>query len=284
MRDAMKQGEQRQLKIEIMAINALMKYTLFLCPSVTLVWAFDGYDFSAAPVSSFGEFLVHVLSTLPASRIPSFAMLLYQIWFARNKLVWQQQIASPYSVVTAAACGLRDWLSHQVRSSSRHTVLGQILPRWIAPPEGAVKCNVDATIYTLDNKFSYGAVIRDHRGSFIKAVSGYSSGLCSPRVAETIAMREVLSWLRSLHLGLTIIETDCLQLVNAVQGGSLDYSDWSLVLGDIKHFISQSSDISIAWVKRHANQPAHSLARAACYFASFCVWDMIPDFIQYRHF
>ncbi|GAU39993.1 hypothetical protein TSUD_211140 [Trifolium subterraneum] len=43
--------------------------------------------------------------------------------------------------------------------------------RWMPPPTGYLKCNLDAALFTISNQVGMGASIRDEKGQFVAATT-----------------------------------------------------------------------------------------------------------------
>nr|GMD88006.1 receptor-like protein 12 [Ipomoea batatas] len=94
-----------------------------------------------------------------------------------------------------------------------------------------VYCEVDASV--IEISASFGAVIRTHSGLFLAAISGPLRPVNEARLAEALAIKETLSWLKSKQWQKICILTDCQQA------------------------------FSISYINRSVNVCAHTLARAA---------------------
>ncbi|MBA0790588.1 hypothetical protein Gohar_015226, partial [Gossypium harknessii] len=68
----------------------------------------------------------------------------------------------------------------------------------------------------MDESVGFAAVILDSYGHVLRSSTGRMEGLIEPLLAEAIAIRESLSWLKSLHLDRVVIESDCLMVVEAL--------------------------------------------------------------------
>lgn len=75
-------------------------------------------------------------------------------------------------------------------------IFGPSVPRWIRSLVGHSKCDSDASIYTQKGKSTVGAVHRNSNGEFVVGFSAYMDVVLNPRMLETLALREVLSWLK----------------------------------------------------------------------------------------
>ncbi|XP_019164326.1 PREDICTED: uncharacterized protein LOC109160495 [Ipomoea nil] len=116
---------------------------------------------------------------------------------------------------------------------------------WIPSPVNVLKCNVDASL--LDAGVGYGAVLPDHNGFFVAAVGGRLQCSRDAYVAETMAVKEALTWLKSLN----------------------SRNQWRLVARDI-------GDVMVRHVSRTANHVAHVLARAAVSLSVLGGWESVP--------
>ncbi|KAL5820906.1 hypothetical protein ACOSQ3_022788 [Xanthoceras sorbifolium] len=72
------------------------------------------------------------------------------------------------------------------------------------------------------------------------------------------------------------MESDCLQLVNAINSSSVQLSDLGIVLHDIWNLLASSPGHCVQFVPRQANSVTHGLAKFACSLSSNMFW--IDDF------
>ncbi|XP_012075004.1 uncharacterized protein LOC105636353 [Jatropha curcas] len=189
-------------------LHAIVTY-----PSVHAHWTFVGFSFTNAPLIGFRELLWCVLNSLARDRC-------FRI--GNGSLPAQQrfrQSAAPAAVPQVC------WTAH-------------LVGRW--------KCNVDAAVRKDLGRTKFGALVRDHSGEFVMGCFCHSSGVYALRVVEDIAVCEVLSYLRDNQLHGIQVETDCLQPVNAILDCTEDFSDWSLIIHDIKILFQQRDNVCIA--------------------------------------
>lgn len=66
--------------------------------------------------------------------------------------------------------------------------------RWCPHPQGMVKVNVDPSVFPQEETFSIGMVRRDHVGTFIETKVMSSPRPDSILEAESIGVKEALSW------------------------------------------------------------------------------------------
>ena len=71
-------------------------------------------------------------------------------------------------------------------------------PRWIPPPAGYVKINVDAATSENSSMVAVAAVARDAGGLFLGASALVLKGITEAEIAESLACREGLALARGL--------------------------------------------------------------------------------------
>lgn len=75
-----------------------------------------------------------------------------------------------------------------------------IYPKWIAPPEGFVKINVDAGVSVDHNLGTAAAICRDRDGGYLGSSILVVQGLVDPVPLKAIACREGLSLAQDMGL------------------------------------------------------------------------------------
>nr|GMD58636.1 uncharacterized protein LOC109190316 [Ipomoea batatas] len=85
---------------------------------------------------------------------------------------------------------------------------------WDKPPQVWLKLNVDAAIDNNSGQAGFGFIPRDAAGSFIAAREESWKGLLTPKLAEALAIRSSITWLKSRRCECMQmqIETDALSL------------------------------------------------------------------------
>lgn len=119
---------------------------------------------------------------------------------------------------------------------------------------------------------------RDAAGSFIAAREESWKGLLTPKLAEALAIRSSITWLKSRRCDAVQIETDALLVFQGLHSDSLA-SSFDLVLEDVRKIAKDFSNISFQFVKRSANMEAHKLAREAVFIAGCREWNSFPPSI-----
>ncbi|KAL6533034.1 hypothetical protein OROMI_027146 [Orobanche minor] len=235
------------------AASESIAHLLLHCPTVLEVWNRAGVDYG-----------------MPDMDFPQW----FQGLFAQ---------ASKELLIKVSASQQKQWETATVRRAAAVPVSGPpIIEEWTPPLAPSLKCNFDAAICSRTGKVTFGAVVRDHAGSFVAARSGELFCAADPNLAETLACKEALSWLREKGVQDVILETDCLQLQRALVSNIPDMSYTGYIISACKAFGASFSFISFQHVRRHGNIVAHILARTAISLSSQGNWtDIPPDCIQF---
>ncbi|KAL8111628.1 hypothetical protein AgCh_019375 [Apium graveolens] len=137
---------------------------------------------------------------------------------------------------------------------------------WVAPQIGFMKISVDAAIFSEYNALGLWVIARDNRGELTQAIMKCNFGLISANMAEAIAVKEALSWLKSEGQNKTVVETDCLTVVQAIRSKVLMRSPFGQVIQCCRDMLQDLKTFSLFFVKRSANMAAHELARLSYSF------------------
>lgn len=87
---------------------------------------------------------------------------------------------------------LNDRRQAQQVNNKYKPVVSHRVRRWNAPPQGWVKINVDATIFSGMSCTGFGSVVRDETGQFVRARHRRREGLWMSRKAEAIGLKEAI--------------------------------------------------------------------------------------------
>ncbi|XVF69162.1 hypothetical protein PTKIN_Ptkin11bG0058900 [Pterospermum kingtungense] len=139
--------------------------------------------------------------------------------------------------------------------------------KWHCPPLGFVKCNVDATVCSSTQVVGLGLVLRDDTGSFLACqMVLYASSLMT-KEAEVLGPLTALSWACFMNYSKVVFEMDVKTVVDAIKYYKEDATEFgSLIAGSITFFHLEQT-FSISFVKRQANEVAHTLAKETCFHA-----------------
>ena len=139
----------------------------------------------------------------------------------------------------------------------QHTVL------WTKPPPPFLNCNVDCALFNNNSVAGYGLCIRNSTGQFIAGMSNFSHCSLTPVEAEAWGLLEAIKFVVVKDISYVIFESDCKVIVDIVNSSHLPQNELGDILSTCKDLISIHTSFIVNFVKRQANEVAHSIARAS---------------------
>lgn len=131
--------------------------------------------------------------------------------------------------------------------------------RWIPPPPGSIKGNVDAAI-SADKKWSAAAAIfRSESGEFMGASALVMHGVHDPACAEAIACREALCLAQDQGATSVLIASDCQGVIRSIEEGSRGEN--AMIIKEISDLRRTVPGAVFKHEFRDSNVDAHSLAK-----------------------
>ena len=137
-------------------------------------------------------------------------------------------------------------------------------PRWIPPPAGAMKLNVDAAVSKNAGRASAAAVARDANGLFLGASAVVVTGMTNPETMEVLACREGLALAQDLRLGRTRLASDCASAVGSIKTEQA-HGSCGAIIREIKATAEGFREIEFVHESRNSNVDAHVLAKSSLY-------------------
>ena len=110
----------------------------------------------------------------------------------------------------------------------------------------------------------------------------YCSKMCSfvghfeAREAEALGVWEALSWIESIHAFLIVIETDCLEVFNAMSNNTVYPNGFGLVIDDCSALALFLGEVTFSFVRRSANTATHTVARVGGSMSGPTEWRHVP--------
>jgi ribonuclease HI len=135
--------------------------------------------------------------------------------------------------------------------------------RWTPPQEGWAKLNLDAGFIDETGRASTGVIIRDVHGKVLLSAWRSLYHIASVVEAEALACLEGLCLARQWISLPLCVETDCKQLVQALEKEDQDRSSWAGLIKELKGAIQLLPEVRLNHVRREQNQAAHNLAQLA---------------------
>ncbi|KAK2415192.1 putative mitochondrial protein [Trifolium repens] len=111
--------------------------------------------------------------------------------------------------------------------------------------------------------------IRDELGAFVLARYDQFTPVCAVHIGEALGLLSALTWVHELNLGPVDFELDSKKLVDRLHASTHDATEFGDIITRCKSLFSQFYNNSrVEFVRRQANEVAHSLTKAATYLAS----------------
>ena len=155
---------------------------------------------------------------------------MWAIWYARRKVIHEEMFQSPlftHNFIERFLSDLETTTPTEVKQREGERIR-PLVPRWIPPPQGVLKVNVDAALSKNSDTAAVAAVARDETGMFLGASALVVEGITSPEVAEAMACREGLALASDLDLQKIRIVTECVNVVKSIHGKVWDFMAISL--------------------------------------------------------
>ena len=235
-------------------------HLLFHCDFASQVW-------ESAPVSPSIEYSGSIdlrsnwssfcsRKNLPPTGISTGALapwIIWQLWLARNKLVFEGKIITVEETISRATACAREWISSQIQLSATKQALP---PR--PPLHDCVLVRTDAA--WNENLKIAGLGWTTNREERVFQSSTTAQHVESPLAAEGLAMREALLKCREIGLPKLRCESDSAILIKAINLRSPLVGLYG-ILADIYYIASSFESISFTWISRERNSVADGLAK-----------------------
>ncbi|XP_031099794.1 uncharacterized protein LOC116003992 [Ipomoea triloba] len=234
--------------------NENVMHSLVMCDFSKLVWHEAAITIPSLQENDFAMWFSNLMTMLTMEDILVAVAVVYHIWIARNSAVWKGCLPRPAAVSRRAEAALQAWKQN-----------------------GDWCCYFDAGYLHTTRMSTAGAVLYMPGGVYAAAFSGRTQGCLSPLMAESMACKEVLSWLRARGVEQVKLYTDCANLQALLSSSHSNlYSYIAFSIQASKAIMSSFIHCSVHLIPRSANLGAHSLATLAFSQAGFLFWDHVP--------
>ncbi|KAM0865381.1 hypothetical protein ACQ4PT_043311 [Festuca glaucescens] len=154
-------------------------------------------------------------------------------------------------------------LTNQIYSTVPGEREDRSMKSWIPPTENSIKISVDAAFKKETGDAAIGVAAWDHSGALVAALSQTTSRCQSVEEAEAKALLAGFQMGIDLNLNVSVLESDCLAVVSAVNDPSPNRSIIWSIYKDIGTARSMMSGCLVCHTRRELNMVAHELAKAA---------------------
>ncbi|XP_030958719.1 uncharacterized protein LOC115980629 [Quercus lobata] len=131
--------------------------------------------------------------------------------------------------------------------------------KWVPPPLGIHKVNVDNASSEQDNFSSVGVTIRDNNGQVVGALCLPLQSYYSTKLTEVFALEQGVLLARELQLPRVIFESDSLAVIQAINDKAMGSTFGHLILG-IFQVCDSFESCHFKHLSRNYNTVAHELA------------------------
>ncbi|XP_042974784.1 uncharacterized protein LOC122306423 [Carya illinoinensis] len=197
----------------------------------------------------------------------------------RNKQLYEN-ISMPFNVTVNNALALEKEYEQVHLFDASNPKISKVV-RWHPPPSDFLKLNIDGATFPELSVAGVGVVLRNHKGEVIVACSKVEKEVSSAEFIEAVALLRGLQLCVQWGIPKLMLETDCLILVNALNGNSECLTDFAFILQDIRRLMAAFQEVKVVHVNHLGNQVAHLLARHAWLIDDICMWwDFCPSFVS----
>ena len=240
------------------------RHSLLECNMARCVWALGPEDITELIVNiqepHARGWLAAVFHALPHEELTRVTVTLWALWHARRKAIHEGIFQSPLSTHSFIEKFVADLdLAKETPKQLQKTP--EARTKWIPPPAGKLKVNVDAATSKNSPISSIAAVARRDDGVFLGASSVVLHGITDPETLEALACREGLALAADLHLQQIRLASDCSNVIRSLTSEGM--SSYGHVIQEIKARASSFGGVEFVHEGRSANVDAHGLARGS---------------------
>ncbi|XP_074318729.1 uncharacterized protein LOC141655553 [Silene latifolia] len=211
----------------------------------------------------------------------------WAIWEHRNKVIFEGAEVDPEKIIKRVrdvACEDAEWraaaVSKGVEKGRREGERGGGSDGRKLAPVGFVKINVDAGVKEGEG-VSTGAVCRNRRGEVVWGMAVMHEQSWDSHIAEAVAVLDGLQEAVDRGRRDVVLESDCLQVVEVLEGKRSGRSEFSLIIDDILALCSSFNSVIWSHTSRINNCVAHSLAHVFPRIIGKTVWtDNLPQIVN----
>ncbi|KAL6566692.1 hypothetical protein OROMI_015096 [Orobanche minor] len=244
-----------------------VQHALRDCPWSSFLWQISPLRFGGKLLqhgTHMTEWFSEVLKIQCKDSKRLFGALLWTLWGARNKLIFDRKVL-PQNQCTLLATRV---ILERDATAIQQTEAAAIIPDiWEPPDVDWLKINSDASLRSGCGT-GVGAIIRDSRGEVLKVVSCLRLEEVNIAEAEALAVWEGVSMVKTWGCRKVVIEVDNAMVFNRLKKPRTEFTYLGSLITDILQDLSFFEEVSYSLVRRTANTAAHHLASFALSFAS----------------
>lgn len=201
------------------------------------------------------------------------AAVIVALWQVRNTALWEGVVAMPHGVWRSALAAWQQW--EKAYDSSAADSMTNLVSH-INPMPSTLICSVDAGVDHESNCVTFGVFLASSEGGFVAAVNDLLDCILDPLMAEAMACKEALKWIKSRGVMEVSVRSDCLNLIQVLVGNAVVRSYLGSIIYDCRAISGLLSSCVFQYVPRSANRAAHALAKAVGSHAGRMYWEGVP--------
>ncbi|XP_057453036.1 uncharacterized protein LOC130744894 [Lotus japonicus] len=224
-------------------------HVLLLCEAVRGCWFASNLGVCWDPSSSsFGDAMQALVSAMDAEDVGRVCAMIYALWEARNRVIFDGQ---PFDLgrVLQRAQGL---LADEGAASVQLRRAPVMHSTWQRPSCCVYKVNFDAAM-SQDGVAGFGMVVRDEEGAAFAAATASSFYALSEAVGEVMRLRWAMSLAVDLGFRSVCLETDCLQLFEVWKKGGVGRSYLATLVQEARSLSSFFDVVNLSFIRRTGN-------------------------------
>jgi hypothetical protein len=179
----------------------------------------------------------------------------WYLWWSRRQI----KNKGPVPTTERSVINILGILSNSVKVRGTGNILQT--KGWSKPASGVYKLNVDAAFDIDSGRGGSGAIIRDARGNFMAAACDFTDHAVDAASMEASALLAGLKLAEQFGAQSLVVESDCLEVVQAVAAPSEFRGVSAVVYDDCRHLLLMLGMATLQHCPREANGAAHELAR-----------------------
>lgn len=125
-------------------------------------WHHVGLVYDWSNVEYAHDWLLEKISTATADEVVKICIVLWGVWYWRNQRVWDGKIVTAAFAMDNSFKMHSEWLEAKKKPISTSAQIRPVVEKgdkkWYLPDVGAVKVNVDASVFPNSQNFSIGMV------------------------------------------------------------------------------------------------------------------------------
>lgn len=257
-----------------------LRHVFFECPFAISCWQSVNLLYDTSEMYDANLWLLEKFEVATQSELLKVCSVLYGIWFWRNKQVWEGKVVPGKTAMECSFKMVQEWKEAKGRDMKGGTnhirYTSSNLRKWKAPDAGEYKVNVDASWHQGAGSFSVGMVLRDHSGSFVEGRTISLPQASDVLEAETLGIREALSWVKDMTGRKVSVESDSLVAVNAINGMNKFLLEVGHIIDHCRILLQSMLGVSVRYIRKQANEVAHGLAKMPCLVNCFVIFTSPP--------